>query len=190
METDMRRRDGSLVPVELSMSMWVEEGRSSFGAIVRDIAEFRSNEDRLFRLAHLDPLTELPNRTLLRIRLEQVLECQEAACVMLVGLDGFKDINDSLGYSGGDAVLLQVARRLKASVRPTDMVARMDGDEFAILIPGLDDAVRAAEIADLTIQNVTEMLFIDEQPVYLSASVGRRRGRPILRVPRARSSQD
>ena len=98
-ELDVRRHDGSTVPVELSVSMWRDDGKASFGAILRDITERRSNELRLFRLAHLDPLTELPNRTLLRSRIGQALENEETATIMLVDLDGFKEVNDQLSHS-------------------------------------------------------------------------------------------
>ncbi len=171
-ELDMHRKDGTTVPVELSVSTWREAGHTSFGAILRDVTERRANEVRLFRLAHLDPLTQLPNRMLFKSRIEQVLQTEESACVMLVDLDGFKDVNDSLGHSAGDAVLIDVAQRLLSSVRPDDTVARMGGDEFAILIPGMGDPFRASEIADAAIESVSQLVTIEGQPVQIGASVG------------------
>ncbi len=167
-----RRADDSEFPVELSLSMWQEEGGASFGAILRDITERRANEEQLFRLAHHDPLTELPNRAVLRRRIEPLASGTEPAGLLIVDLDGFKSVNDDLGHAAGDAVLRQVAQRLLGCVRSTDTVARLGGDEFALLLQGVGDARRAGEVAGTVIQVLSRPIAIDRESISVGASVG------------------
>ncbi len=171
-ELEARRKDGSEFLIELSLSMWRDGDIVSFGSIVRDITERRANEDRLFRLAHLDSLTELPNRMVLRNRIAQGAASSMPMSVVVLDLDGFKDVNDSLGHSAGDMLLKQVAARLLNCVRPIDTVARMGGDEFALLLPEIEDTVFAATIADTAIKVISEPFVLDGQLVNVGASAG------------------
>jgi diguanylate cyclase (GGDEF)-like protein/PAS domain S-box-containing protein len=167
-----RRRNGSEFPIELSLSQWRQDGEASFGAIIRDVTQRLASEEWLFRLAHLDSLTELPNRMVLRNRIDETVANDAPACVLLIDLDGFKDVNDTLGHSAGDMLLKMVASRILALVGENDTVARLGGDEFAALLPGLDDPLKVAAISDALIKAIAEPFAIDEQPVIIGASIG------------------
>ena len=128
-----------------------------------------------FRAMH-DPLTGLPNRRLFRDRVERALvQCPDATppvAVVFVDLDDFKEVNDTLGHTAGDRLLVEVAARLVASVRPGDTVARLGGDEFAILI----ENVRGHAIADQVCERITGALqtpfMLDRTEVFAHASLG------------------
>lgn len=171
-ELPARHRDGTEFPIELSLSQWQEEGRAAFGAIMRDVRERRANEDRLFRLAHLDSLTELANRTVLREHLDSITGATRPVAVLMLDLDGFKEINDSHGHAAGDAVLRAMARRLLACIGPTDIAARLGGDEFVLLLPDLGDPLRAAEVAETVIAAIAEPFEHEGQVLRLGTSVG------------------
>ena len=171
-ELDAASRGGSEFPIELSLSMWREGGAASFGAIIRDIRERRANETRLFNMAHLDSLTGLPNRA---VMLNRVAECARAAepfAILMVDLDGFKNVNDTLGHTAGDIVLRQVAKRLLDCVRPIDTIARLGGDEFAILMPGRPSRDAVGAEADCLIATVGTPCVVDGQLVHVGASIG------------------
>lgn len=167
-----RHKNGTEFPIELSLSHWQEDGRAAFGSIVRDIRERRANEERLFRLAHLDPLTELPNRAVLCERLTEIVSAARNASVLMFDLDGFKEINDSHGHATGDAALKAMAARLLACVRPIDTVSRLGGDEFVLLMPDIADPLRAAEVANTIIAAVAEPFEHEGQTLRLGTSVG------------------
>ena len=171
-ELPAARSSGEEFPIELSLSMWHENDAASFGAIIRDITERRANEERLFRLAHLDSLTGLPNRTVLLDRIADHAKTQEPASLLMIDLDGFKDVNDTLGHTAGDTVLKQIAGRLLHCARPIDTVARLGGDEFAILMPDSLDSDAVGSEADCLIAILGEALTVKGQQVYVTASVG------------------
>lgn len=172
LELSVQSRTGNMIPVELSLSMWVDKSSVSYGAILRDITERRRNEERLFLLAHMDPLTGLANRTLLTSSLELALKNESAVCVMLIDLDGFKDVNDSLGHVRGDDILVGVAKKIQSSIRSVDLAARMGGDEFALLLPGVDCSQVAAGMAEHIIGEISRPMLVDEAQVNISASIG------------------
>ena len=165
------RKDGTEFPAEFSLSTWQEGNDTSVGAIVRDITERRHNEERLFRLAALDALTDLPNRGAWRERLEQTLAAHTPATVFLLDLDGFKDVNDTLGHSAGDAVLRDVAMRLKATCEGAIMVARLGGDEFVALLAGDSDYL-ARSMATELISVISQPYAFAGERIDIGVSIG------------------
>ncbi len=144
LEIRIRRLDGMLLDVETSGAAVEDGGRRIIQTVLRDISERKRLEAELRRLAYHDPLTGLPNRALFFDRLNQALRHSERegryGAVMLLDLDGFKEVNDSFGHDAGDALLRGVARRLLRAVRRSDTVARLGGDEFALLLYPIADA--------------------------------------------------
>ena len=171
-ELNACHRDGDEFPVELSLSTWREEGQPAFGAIVRDVRQRRAVEDRLFRLAHLDALTELPNRAVLRGRIESMVSGGCPAAVLMIDLDGFKEVNDAHGHGVGDAVLQAAAQRLRVSVGSSGVAARFGGDEFAVVLPGVGDPLVAVGTAEAAITALSEPYGVEGLVLRLGASVG------------------
>jgi diguanylate cyclase (GGDEF)-like protein len=154
-----------------------DEGKvSKRVCIFSDITEKKLAEERIKYMAQHDALTDLPNRILYEDRLRQALAMarREKICLALLylDLDHFKEVNDSLGHAAGDTLLKLAAQRMLDCLRETDTVARMGGDEFAVLLPGIrtrDNALIAAE----KIRRKLEMPFeIDGERVEVSSSIG------------------
>ena len=179
-EVALRRRDGGApVPFELSIVNLLDDPTVS-GLVVsaHNITQLRATRDALVRLATCDALTGLPNRTEILDRIElmqaQGNETGEHGAVLFVGLDRFKDINDSLGHRVGDDLLRQVAVRFREALRESDAIGRLGGDEFVVLIDGR--GARRAEVAAQRLLDVLGGPFSvpsDARPhVTISASVG------------------
>lgn len=136
----------------------------------------RLSEERLRFLSQHDSLTNLPNRVLLNDRLQQAVKRAERfeAClgVLMVDIDGFKEVNDELGHEAGDKLLCELALRLKESVRATDTVARVGGDEFVVLLPDLRIPVEAEIIAGKVLAAVAKPVDVGAGEVAISASIG------------------
>ncbi|MDN3922922.1 bifunctional diguanylate cyclase/phosphodiesterase [Roseateles violae] len=142
------RRDGGSFPVEIALvPQEFGDGHSTL-CIVRDVTERRQLEETLMRQALHDALTELPNRRHFRDSVTKALAHAErhggTLALVFIDLDNFKQVNDSFGHSEGDALLCQVARRLAQTLRGGDLLARMGGDEFAVLLVGAQQADAAA----------------------------------------------
>lgn len=163
--------NGSEIPIDLSLSMWFEAGKPMFGALIRDIADRHSAKKRLEHLAHCDTLTSLPNRHALRDRL--AADIGKIPCsLLLLDLDGFKHVNDSLGHSLGDQLLTAVAARLSGAVKPAEFIARLGGDEFAIFVSNCEDPLALDELAT-RIHKVFERPFeLAGQSIYVATTIG------------------
>lgn len=134
-------RDGQLLPVDISLGYWNDEGVVHAIAYIRDLTERKKFEDSLRHQATHDELTGLPNRTLLLDRLEQNMTMGERSghysALLLIDLDNFKSLNDTLGHDAGDLLIKQVADRLSLCLHEGDTVARLGGDEFVVILSSL-----------------------------------------------------
>lgn len=178
-----RRRNGEIYPEWLSITAVADEaGRiQNYVAVFSDITLKKQAEKAIHSLAFYDPLTELPNRRLLRDRLGQVLIASERhhthAAVLFIDLDRFKALNDSRGHDVGDQLLIEVARRLRASVRAKDTVARQGGDEFVVILADLSSCLdhamsQAAVIAEKIRAAVNEQVELGDFAYVGSPSIG------------------
>jgi diguanylate cyclase (GGDEF)-like protein/PAS domain S-box-containing protein len=163
--------DGSEVPVELSLSMWFEAGEPMFGALLRDITDRQMARERLEHLAHCDTLTSLPNRNALHERL--TADMGRIPCsLLLLDLDGFKHVNDSLGHSVGDQLLAAVAARLTTAVGPSGFVARLGGDEFAIMLSGCIDPIAVNILSGRVFDALQSPFELAGQSIFVGTSIG------------------
>ncbi|BDI28418.1 hypothetical protein CCAX7_004690 [Capsulimonas corticalis] len=142
----------------------------------RDITERKEASEIIRWQAFHDSLTGLPNRTLFLDRLRQALAIagrkREQAAVLILDIDRFKDVNDTLGHAAGDALLQEVAERLRISLRAEDTLARMGGDEFTLMMPSLKDAQDAAHVAQKLIENLRRPVIVDGHELFVTASIG------------------
>jgi diguanylate cyclase (GGDEF)-like protein/PAS domain S-box-containing protein len=165
-------KDGTELRLDCALFSWTERGLRRFSAVLRDQRERHRAEDELQRLANFDILTGLANRGRFYRRVEEALAQSQAVAVLMIDLDGFKDINDTLGHAVGDGILCEVARRLERCTGPDDTVARIGGDEFAIMLPQVDDSDWAIEFAEKVNANIARPIMIDAQEVRVTASCG------------------
>jgi diguanylate cyclase (GGDEF)-like protein/PAS domain S-box-containing protein len=142
----------------------------------RDVTDRRALEEQLTRQAFEDPLTGLANRALFRDRLGHALSrlsrSTRSIAVLMLDLDGFKAINDSMGHDAGDEALKEIAARISGAARPGDTVGRLGGDEFTILLEELADGTFADEVADRILELVRQPLLIQNVNLRISASIG------------------
>lgn len=171
-EVTARRKDGSEFPIDIALSVWRGEQGIAVGAIIRDISQARERDARLMRLAHHDLLTGLCNRFRFEAQLSELFEKTTLAAVLLIDLDGFKEVNDSAGHAAGDALLQAVGIRL-ATVTPAQAtLARFGGDEFAMLVPGMTDPLVTQSLASQVICALEPPFEVNHELFHIGASFG------------------
>jgi len=172
------RKDGSRIWVNLAMTALKTENEKIAGylGIAFDITERKKLTEYVNHLAHHDQLTGLPNRVLLDDRIRQAIQRakrnRHKVAVLMVDVDYFKRINDSLGHTAGDALLDAIAKKLCSAVRQTDTVARMGGDEFVIVMPEFRDERDAERCAETILQKVSTPTMLGNREVNVTVSVG------------------
>ncbi|MFS2094083.1 phosphodiesterase DibA [Pseudomonas sp. Pseusp11] len=173
-----RRKSGEIYPQWQTIRLvYDDQGRlSQYVAVFSDISAIKNSEHELTHLAHHDPLTDLPNRLLFTDRAGQAVASAQAhkrgCALLMIDLDHFKLINDSLGHSVGDQLLKTVAERLKALFGPGITLARLSGDEFAVLAENCPQPGHAAALAQRVIDGLKERFQIDRHSLFINASVG------------------
>lgn len=178
-ELESQRKNGEpfTAGIRVSRVNDPQSGRAThFIWLFSDVTERKRAEERVRHMAQHDPLTGLPNRLALLVRLNQVLpEARRhdfRVAVMFIDLDRFKIINDTLGHQTGDELLREVACRLAATVRETDMVARLGGDEFVVLLPDIATATDAAVVAGKIIATLAAPIHVDKHELHTTPSIG------------------
>jgi diguanylate cyclase (GGDEF)-like protein/PAS domain S-box-containing protein len=177
-EWTLIRRDGARTPINLAMrAVTTDTGQvSGYVSIAFDITERRQMLDYVTHLATHDQLTGLAGRALLQDKTVQAVELARRygtkVAVFVIDLDHFKRINDSLGHSAGDQLLIEAARRLSRSVRSTDVVARVGGDEFVVVMPDITTVEDVEQCAANLVARLAPEISIEEHLVQLTASVG------------------
>jgi len=171
-EKDFIKQDGTQIPVLFGAALHEEE----IACFVVDLSSNRQTKEKLNHLAYHDALTDLPNQVLFKDRLKQAIalsrRSDQMQAVLLLNLDRFKTINDSLGYVSGDRLLQSVAQRLTSCVRESDTVARFGSDEFAILLTQIPRAQDAANAARAIKQSLEQAFIFEDQEIFVSSSIG------------------
>ena len=177
-----RRKDGSLYPKWLDIRVVNNMCGEAAGepvfyvASFTDVSERKEAEERIRELAYHDVLTGLPNRRLLRDRLEHAMANAQRGrhhlAVLFIDLDRFKNVNDSMGHAAGDLLLREVASRLRCCVRDVDTVARLGGDEFVVVLENLEEEVDAVSVANKIQTAFSLPISVDKQTLHVTTSIG------------------
>ncbi len=173
-----RRASGEIYPEWISITrVRNEEDRTThYIGLFSDITERKDAEARIRHLAHHDPLTGLPNRTLLQDRLEQAMRLSRYSglptAVMFIDLDRFKGINDTLGHEAGDSLLVEIAHRCQDVLRDNETIARQGGDEFVVVLPEISHSQHAVRVARELLATIVQPHKLGAHELSVSASIG------------------
>ncbi|MBF0477956.1 MAG: EAL domain-containing protein [Candidatus Omnitrophica bacterium] len=173
------RKDGAIIPVELRAYAIRNEDNETIGfwAIVRDLTDQKRSDEKMKKLFFYDRLTGLPNRMLAIDRVSQVIarlkrDVGKMVAVLVIDLDQFKLVNDTLGHFCGDQLLIEASQRLQSIVRESDTVARLGGDEFLLVLPEIDDEEHAVIVAQKILDAFAQPFELEKREVFVSASIG------------------
>lgn len=172
-----RRKNGEVFPEWLSISKGLNHlGQvSEYVAMFSDISKIKENEERIQRLAHYDPLTNLVNRQLMMDRLEHAISSANRSktpvSLLFIDLDHFKNVNDTLGHHIGDELLVEVANRMTGLLRAEDTLARQGGDEFIVVLPGVEET-GASHVAEKILNQISKRIKIDSYELFVTPSIG------------------
>ncbi|MDP3841716.1 MAG: EAL domain-containing protein [Oxalobacteraceae bacterium] len=173
------RKNGDIYPQWLNISQLVDaHGKATnFVAVFSDISELKAAHSRILHSVYHDQLTDLPNRVLFTDRLHQLFALarrhpENNIAVMFMDLDRLKVVNDSMGREAGDQLLQMVAARLNGCIRESDTLARMNGDEFAILLSKITNAEDATAVAQKILHIFEEPFVLHSEPIHVSLSIG------------------
>ncbi|WP_199175644.1 EAL domain-containing protein [Telmatospirillum siberiense] len=173
-----RRKSGEDYVKELTITVVKDASGAvlSYVGMFSDITLRKKNEEIIWRQANFDAVTGLPNRHMFQDRLEQgarkATREGRIMALMLIDLDHFKEVNDSLGHRAGDALLAEVSFRIAGCLRAVDTVARLGGDEFAVIFSDLSHARDGERVARTLLASLAEPFFIERESVFVSASIG------------------
>jgi diguanylate cyclase (GGDEF)-like protein len=165
------RRGGEQFPAEFHWSRWHEGDQMHFSAIVQDMTAKRREQDALYYLANYDTLTDLPNRNLLHRLTDEALSKEEPVAVIVTELDGFTDINNTLGHAAGDRVLGLISERIRAVLPQSVVLARVGDASFAMLLSDCDP-IAINELARVINATVAEPLVVDGHELRMAGSSG------------------
>ena len=182
------RKNGTLLDLEVRGRAYSFRGRKVRIVAIRDITDRKAAEKRLEYWAFHDSLTDLPNRQLLLDRLGHALQRTRRrrdlrVAVLLIDLDNFKGVNDSLGHGPGDLLLVAVAERLRGCLRPEDTLTRFGGDEFVVLLEDVEVPEEAVRVAERIVDEVSDPFVLEGRELYVSVSIGIALGEDRTKTP-------